>query len=128
MKWISAIILLAIMGVTKAHHIKLILLTLLGLAGLYWMQNNRPSGPKQLFDIATKLLTKRDIHQQTSDIDWELVITNDPSTCARSYVCQLAATRADDSMLDRIKLVNSKMVEPIFNQRFSGTRKERIGL
>ncbi|KAJ8981815.1 hypothetical protein NQ317_007401 [Molorchus minor] len=99
--WLKAALFAITIGFAKAHHfIQLIILAGLGLAGLWMIHilaqdftNVQSSGGD------TKIF-KRAIQDGTSaQINWEIVLSRDPASCARSFLCQLAA--ADETSLTK---------------------------
>ncbi|XP_074036653.1 uncharacterized protein [Leptinotarsa decemlineata] len=96
--WLKLLLLSTFLGFVKAQHfIKLVVLAGLGLAGL-WMvhtlaqdfnviqnNSNNNDGERGLF--------KRSIPDKDKVIDWEMVLSRDPASCARSFLCQLVATK-----------------------------------
>lgn len=118
-RWLKIIIFAIILGFAKAHNfMRLVILAGLGLAGL-WMvhtlaqdfntiQSNSLSGGSSGnsgndngdannggsggFGVN---LFKRSIpngQHQPNLINWEMVLSRDPASCARSFLCQLAAS------------------------------------
>ncbi|XP_050300958.1 uncharacterized protein LOC126739355 isoform X2 [Anthonomus grandis grandis] len=123
-RWIHLLIFGAAIGVAKsASFVKLVILAGLGLAGL-WMvhtlaqdfsnitQNGFGSagedhgGGAKLFNDQEIKVFKRSIQNQKNEhrINWEMVIKRDPASCARSFICQLAATKEAD-LTDEEKII-----------------------
>lgn len=52
---------------------------------------------------------KRSIVQSKKEeykIDWEIVIKRDPASCARSFICQLAASKEGDLTYEEKMILN----------------------
>ncbi|KAF2893702.1 hypothetical protein ILUMI_12475 [Ignelater luminosus] len=119
-KWLRFIIFLLVLGLGKAHHmIRVVILAAMGLAGLWMLHtlaqdfnkiyNNVQQHQQHPASDISKFLAKRSISNSSSyslthlnetsehsQIDWERILTRDPVGCARSFVCQLAATNPKD--------------------------------
>ncbi|CAH1128095.1 unnamed protein product [Ceutorhynchus assimilis] len=115
-RWIQLIIFGIAIGIAKsASFVKLVILAGLGLAGL-WMvhtlaqdfshiaQNgfgsagggDHGSGAKYYshnHDQEIKVYKRSIENNPEAKIDWETVIKRDPASCARSFICQLAASK-----------------------------------
>lgn len=102
----------ALLGVSKAHHfIRLVILAGLGLAGLWMVHtlaqdfshlnlgglgsggHGGSGGSKELGGDLN--LYKRSIQDDKPTINWDYVLSRDPASCARSFICQLAAQDAN---------------------------------
>lgn len=96
-RWLKCFVLLGIFGLAKSHYfIRLVILATLGLAGL-WMVHTLAQDFNliQSIDSQNRNIFKRSIgqeHKQLPAINWALVLSRDPASCARSFICQLAAT------------------------------------
>lgn len=115
-KWLKILLFAAIVGFAKGHHfIRLVILAGLGLAGL-WMvhtlaqdfntiqtntlnninnnnnddQNNNNNGGGYQTSLFKRSIPEATNHH--SQINWEVVLSRDPASCARSFLCQLAAS------------------------------------
>lgn len=132
-RWLKIIFFSLIIGFAKAHSfVRLVILAGLGLAGL-WMvhtlaqdfnniqshnednfksfhsSHNENTGPD--FGNSFKLF-KRSISEPRSSanlINWELILSRDPASCARSFLCQLAAT--EDRVLTKEEKLMLKLVK-----------------
>lgn len=127
---IKLVLLSLLIGATKAAHFRMMMFGLLGLAGL-WMMNNvarassgatsedRGQGLFPNFSVASlanRFLTKRSVGNPVNiNINWEAVLENDLSTCTRSYVCQIVAAEEADLHPEEAIMLNiikqSKEVE-----------------
>ncbi|CAG9858999.1 unnamed protein product [Phyllotreta striolata] len=102
--WFKFLLFSLVLGLAKgAPFIRVVILAGLGLAGL-WMvhtlaqdfssiQNNgginfNPSGGREIFKRSTQ-------EADMPVIDWEMVLSRDPASCARSFLCQLVATEKE---------------------------------
>lgn len=54
-----------------------------------------------------------EIHEPT--IDWERVIKRDPASCARSFICQLAASKESDLITEEKMILNLTRFNPNFS-------------
>ncbi|VEN61374.1 unnamed protein product [Callosobruchus maculatus] len=119
-RWLKLLLFSALLGYAKAHHfIRVVILAALGLAGL-WMvhtlaqdfttiQANRnnnlglENGEREVF--------KRSVDDPKAtplphaQIDWNKVLQRDPVSCARSFMCQLAATHKESLTRDEKKML-----------------------
>lgn len=100
--WLKFLLFSVLLGFVKgAHFIRLVILAGLGLAGLWMVHTlaqdfntiqsngginlNPSAGDRELF--------KRSVDGNGKTfIDWEMVLSRDPASCARSFLCQLSAT------------------------------------
>lgn len=132
-RWLKILLLTVLIGFAKTHNfVKLVILAGLGLAGL-WMvhtlaqdfnaiqgntannlktyhSNNFPhnSGSEAANSVS---IFKRSISESQSpsnQINWELVLSRDPASCARSFLCQLAAL--DEKTLSKEERLMLKLV------------------
>lgn len=140
-KWLKILLFAIILGIAKAHNfVKLVILAGLGLAGL-WMvhtlaqdfQNIQEGGSFNLNnhnDLRTNNgggggggggglgvnLFKRSIPEpkaRPNSINWELVLSRDPASCARSFLCQLAAL--DEKTLSKDEKLMLSLVRSVHN-------------
>lgn len=135
-RWLKILVFALILGIAKAHNfVKLVILAGLGLAGL-WMvhtlaqdfnsissggignlknfngnsdhNSHSESGQSHTHSIN---LFKRSIPESKSHpnvINWELVLSRDPASCARSFLCQLAAS--DEKFLSKEEKLMLRLV------------------
>lgn len=99
--WLKYLIFAIIIGLAKAHHfVRLVILASLGLAGL-WMVHTLAqdynkiqtgSGDAQSIGGDTRIFKRSVEVDQNYQISWETILSKDPASCARSFLCQLAAT------------------------------------
>lgn len=110
-RWLKFILLAIIIGFVKAHNfMKLVILAALGLAGL-WMvhtlaqdfnsiqsnsqnslnnnNNNNNDGSGLGINIFKRSISE--VEKHPNQINWEIILSRDPASCARSFLCQLAA-------------------------------------
>lgn len=115
-RWLKVLLLAVLIGFVKAHNfVKLVILAGLGLAGLWMVHtlaqdfnsiqgntaNNLKSYQSSSFNQNnggeagnSVSIFKRSISESQSpsnQINWETVLSRDPASCARSFLCQLAA-------------------------------------
>ncbi|KAJ8942618.1 hypothetical protein NQ318_013330 [Aromia moschata] len=99
--WLRLILFATVVGFAKAHHfIQVVILAGLGLAGLWMLhtlaqdysniQSNQASGLSIGGD--TRIFKRSTFDASHGQIRWEAVLSRDPASCARSFLCQLAAT------------------------------------
>ncbi|KAL1513915.1 hypothetical protein ABEB36_003253 [Hypothenemus hampei] len=125
--WIHLIVISATLGIAKsASFVKAVVLAGLGLAGLWMIHtlaqdftgivqngfgvgkqllNTNNNGEQEQPDIK---LFKRSINSNAEPvfIDWDMVIKRDPASCARSFICQLAASEEEDLIYEEKVILN----------------------
>lgn len=104
-RWFKYIFIVTIIGFAKAHHfVRLVILASLGLAGL-WMVHTLAqdynkiqtgSGDGQSSGGDTRIFKRSVEKDHNYQINWETILSKDPASCARSFLCQLAATDRKD--------------------------------
>ncbi|XP_018575961.1 uncharacterized protein LOC108914603 [Anoplophora glabripennis] len=100
-RWLKYLFIATIFGFVKAHQfIRLVILASLGLAGL-WMVHTlaqdynkiQTGGGDATSSGGDTRIFKRSVEAaQSHRIDWETILSKDPASCTRSFICQLAAT------------------------------------
>ncbi|KAG5896433.1 hypothetical protein JTB14_022512 [Gonioctena quinquepunctata] len=101
--WLKLFLFSVLLGFAKAQHfIRLVILASLGLGGLWmvhtlaqdfnFIQANNGNNDNGDRGGIFRNLFKRSIPERERVIDWETVLSRDPASCARSFICQLAAT------------------------------------
>lgn len=99
--WLKYLFIAAIFGFAKAHQfIRLVILASLGLAGL-WMVHTLAQDYNKIQSTAgdvqssggdTRIFKRSVEADQNNEINWETILSKDPASCTRSFICQLAAT------------------------------------
>ncbi|KAJ8923973.1 hypothetical protein NQ315_006749 [Exocentrus adspersus] len=95
--WFTYLLITSIIGFTKAHHfIRLVILASLGLAGL-WMLHTLAQDFNRIQSTEssggdTRIFKRSVLEEGNQQINWENILLKDPASCARSFLCQLAAT------------------------------------
>ncbi|XP_066263039.1 uncharacterized protein [Euwallacea similis] len=142
-RWIQLMILIAAMGFTKAaNFMRVVVMAGLGLAGLWMlhtlaqdfnsiMQGGFGSGgggdhgTSKLFNNNNGessepiKVFKRSIEERQPQINWELVIKRDPASCARSFICQLAASKEHELVYEE-KMILHLTEAAANNQTWAG--------
>lgn len=133
-RWLQILFFILTIGLSRAHHfMKVVILAAMGLAGLWMVHTLAQDYDKishnfgsnlgkltQSFGLAsagqeddTKQLFKRSLEaKQPPEINWDLVLSRDPASCARSFICQLVAQQ--ESTLKREEKIILHLAKCVF--------------